>query len=158
MTKAALQGSLVDIRNVGTHKSVKLTIHVPEELALNVTELFGWPTAASPVPVALARLVEITQQVTVMKQSKRFHELPIAQQAAMRCNEGAFRQYLADLMDTNKHGLSHPVYDTADQAAVALRGYFNVASRKDIKPHAWERLDSEYQLWCRTSQQWQAQQ
>lgn len=53
---AAIQGSLVNMRNVGTHKSVALTIHVPEEAAQAIIEAFGWPTMTSPVSVAIARL------------------------------------------------------------------------------------------------------
>ena len=59
MTEAAIiSGSLVDVRNVGTHKSVKLTIHVPEEYATKVVAAFGWPTGVNPVHVAIARLNE----------------------------------------------------------------------------------------------------
>ena len=54
--KAAIVGSLVSAKNVGVHKSVALTIHVPEELALRVFEIFGWPTMSHPISVALARL------------------------------------------------------------------------------------------------------
>lgn len=58
MTDArAISAQLVDIRNVGTHKVVKLTIHAPEEHAMRIMELFGWPTGVNPVPVAIARLV-----------------------------------------------------------------------------------------------------
>ena len=56
MTDAAIMGSLVDVRNVGTHKSVKLTIHTPEEYAMKVVDPFGWPTGVNPIPVAIARL------------------------------------------------------------------------------------------------------
>jgi hypothetical protein len=59
MTDAAIiSGSLVDVRNVGSAKSVKLTVHVPEEYARKVIDAFGWPTGATPVSVAIARLDE----------------------------------------------------------------------------------------------------
>jgi hypothetical protein len=48
----------VDARNIGTHKSLKLTLHIPAEMAEAFIRDFGWPTAADPIPVALARLVE----------------------------------------------------------------------------------------------------
>lgn len=57
MTKlAAIEGQLVGIKNVSTHKSACLTIHVPEEYALKVIEAFGWPTMVAPVHVAIARM------------------------------------------------------------------------------------------------------
>lgn len=53
---AAITAELVDVRNVGMHKCIKLTLHVPAERASEVMAAFGWPTAVDPVPVALARL------------------------------------------------------------------------------------------------------
>lgn len=54
----AISAQLVDARNIGTHKSLKLTLHIPAEMAEAFIRDFGWPTAAEPIPVALARLVE----------------------------------------------------------------------------------------------------
>lgn len=59
---SAIAASLVNMRNVGSHKSVALTIHVPEEQAHAVIEAFGWPTMANPVPIAIARLTEGCQE------------------------------------------------------------------------------------------------
>ena len=53
---AVIGGSLVDVKNFNTDKSVRLVIDVPAELALRVIEIFGWPTRADPIPVAVARL------------------------------------------------------------------------------------------------------
>lgn len=61
---AILAGSLVDVRNIGVHKSVRLTIHVPQELAMRVFECFGWPTGATPVSVAIARFDEMKKAET----------------------------------------------------------------------------------------------
>lgn len=52
----AITGSLVDVRNVNTHKCVRLIIDVPAENALKVISAFGWATMVNPVPVAVARL------------------------------------------------------------------------------------------------------
>lgn len=56
MTKDAIGASLVGIKNVSIHKSVALTIHVPQERAMEVINLFGWPTMIEPVHVVIARL------------------------------------------------------------------------------------------------------
>lgn len=53
---AAIAAQIVDIRNLGTQKVVKITVHAPQEEALAVIDAFGWPTAVDPVPVAIARL------------------------------------------------------------------------------------------------------
>jgi hypothetical protein len=55
---AAIVGSLVNLKNVATHKSIALTIHCPAENAQAVLAAFGWPTMVDPVPVAVARLEE----------------------------------------------------------------------------------------------------
>lgn len=58
MKPAAMAASLVNLRNVSTHKVVALTLHVPAEQAQAVIDAFGWPTMVSPVSVAIARLAE----------------------------------------------------------------------------------------------------
>lgn len=52
----AITGSLVDARNVGAHKSFRLIVDVPAELAMDAINAFGWPSMVSPVPVAVAGL------------------------------------------------------------------------------------------------------
>ena len=109
----AISAQLVDIRNVGAHKSIKLTIHVPEEQARQVVDLFGWPTMVDPVPVALARLQEgggahAQQHPTIDttpvspsdkpagRAKREWHELKPSAQISIRCGETAFRAFLAE--------------------------------------------------------------
>jgi hypothetical protein len=54
----AMVGSLTDVRNVNTTKSLKLTVEIPAELAPTFINQFGWPTAANPITVAIALMVE----------------------------------------------------------------------------------------------------
>src|ERR1700678_2867001 len=54
--KCAVTGSLIDIKNINQHKCARLLIDVPAENAARIIEMFGWPTMAAPVPVAIARL------------------------------------------------------------------------------------------------------
>jgi len=54
--KAIMPAEIVNAKNIGVHKSLAVTLHIPEELAMRFFELFGWPTMSNPVPVALARL------------------------------------------------------------------------------------------------------
>lgn len=146
---AAITGSLVNMRNVGTHKSVALTVHVPEELAQQVIAAFGWPTAAAPVAVALARLnpnAKLDAQPEAgPRERRRFKDLPPAQQAAMRCNEPAFQRFLHEERDW-------PLGD--DHAADYVRLYCQVKSRSDIRPNTdaatlWHVLRDEFDTWMR---------
>jgi hypothetical protein len=137
---AAISGSLVAMRNVGTHKSVALTIHVPEELGEQIVAAFGWPTSASPVPVAVARL-NVHEKVDarpadvhekVDKPPRRFSELPPSQQAALKCQEPAFQRFVSELTGQPPN----ESYTTP-----AMRRLLNVNSRSvlDTDPAATER-------------------
>lgn len=53
---AAIAAQLVDVRNVSTHKCIRMIVEVPAEQAMAVIAAFGWPTGVDPVPVAIARL------------------------------------------------------------------------------------------------------
>jgi hypothetical protein len=101
MTKlAAIEGQLVSIKNVSTHKSACLTIHVPEEYALKVIEAFGWPTMVAPVPVAIAKLdLAVKQAVTAdvaQKPKRKWDELSLTQRAGILCEEGGFQKFLEE--------------------------------------------------------------
>lgn len=145
---AVVPGSLVNMRNVGTHKSVALTVHVPEELAQQVIAAFGWPTAASPVAVALARLnpnAKLDAQPEAgPKERRRFQDLPPAQQAALKCKEIAFQRFLHEQHESG--AVNEPL------AVDAVRDICGVASRSELNtaPDAaarWTRLLSEFDTW-----------
>lgn len=146
MTKpAAIMGSLVDARNVGQHKSVKLTVHVPAELAMRVFDAFGWPTMAEPVAVAIARLnpertvVQRTGQLSENKiepasvapeQPERaprpFTSLPLPQQAALLCQDPVFWSFLNEVHEAD--------CIDAESAAHRLRVLCDVDSRRELRP------------------------
>lgn len=162
---AAIAAQLVDVRNVGMHKVVKLTVHVPEEQAGLVFEAFGWPTTSNPVPVALARLQEsggsrapargaghatspegtsdpASPRSTRPKQS--WHDMSPAQQAGVLCNDLAFQRFLFEHCHVTKAG--------ADEAAGAIRYICNVKSRSDIASDSyaqerWRSLVADYRVW-----------
>jgi hypothetical protein len=161
MTDAAIiSGSLVDVRNVGTHKSVKLTIHVPEEHAMRVVAAFGWPTGVNPVSVAIARMTEASAKQplpspTVSRigageaERRKFETLLPAQQAGILCNEVAFHRFLQE-----KFYLSWMRCDDFNdqrRSANVIREICEVDSRADItRDNAlWSALVLAYRLWQR---------
>lgn len=157
----AISAQLVDIRNVGAHKSIKLTIHVPEEQARQIVDLFGWPTMVDPVPVALARLevmpaeqTESTIDTTPVppsdkpaRRAKRaWHAMTPAEQAGIRCSEGAFQVFLQE----HQPGVWYA--DNGDVAAV-VRHICRVQSRSQINEanpeslRLWQELEHDYRAW-----------
>lgn len=141
---AAIQGQLVSIKNVSTHKSACLTIHVPEEQALQAIEAFGWPTMVNPVPVALARIDPNA------KPERKGGKL--AQRAGILCNEGGFQRFVAERV-AKMAGMSQPETIIAvEDIAVFIRHYCGVTSRADLD-HNEEAardfldLEAEYKAW-----------
>lgn len=172
---AAIAAQLVDMRNVGTHKSLRLTIHIPEEQALQAIAAFGWPTGVAPVPIAIARLnpekevmpteansraIQITdtpprQEPSTpggAKTKTAFRDMRLSNQAGILCNEGAFHRFLAEKLKYPQHAAM-----TDKAAADYVRRHCNVASRKDIRPRTpsgdrWQKLFDEYQVWMHASE------
>lgn len=143
MTRAAISGSLVNAKNVNVHKSVRLEIDVPAEYAAEIFKVFGWPTMAAPVPVAIARLNGVPKEQPPQKQDRQWHEISPAEQAGMRCHEWEFRRFLKakDL----------PVNDEKSAAHV-IRTLCRVESRRDLNTNdiaarKWHEIDDEFQQW-----------
>jgi hypothetical protein len=131
MTKrAAIFGSLVDVRNIGAHKCARLTVEVPAEQAAEIIAMFGWPTQAAPVPVAIARMVG--------EGTRPEPQRSLSQQAGALCNDATFQGWMK----------------TADRDACAtkVREYCEVHSRAEIKVgtpagDAWSELVEQFRTW-----------
>ena len=153
---AAIMGQLVDAKNIAVHKTLRLSIDVPVEHAQLVLNAFGWPTMANPVPVAIARLVdgaEAQQAVTEIEESPvepvKAKGGKFCQRAAILCNEGGFRTFLAE-RDTE---LAAQV-KTLDKAMAAteLRSICGVQSRSELDGNViamakFKDLEREYKAW-----------
>lgn len=129
----------MDVRNYGTDKCVKLTIHVSAERAMEVIEAFGWPTNVNPVSVAVAGLKEAAPCAPVN------HRL--SQQAAMCCQERLFWRYLEQQCG------SKIIIDSTKVAATVLRNLAGVESRSefdtnDLAAKAWQELHGDYLIWA----------
>lgn len=154
MKPAAIMASLVDVRNIAAHKCVRLEIHVPVEQASLVMQAFGWPTAADPVPVAIARLdtaKAASEATKAEKPARKWEHISPAQQAGIRCEEKPFRVFLVETIAQEKPDLNE------EEAAEAVRAFCGVMSRSDIgkterSGNAWHKLDTDYQFWLRNAQ------
>lgn len=134
---AAIEGQLVSIKNVSTHKSACLVIHVPEEYALKVIEAFGWPTMVAPVPVAIAKL-DLSAKPEKPKGGK------LAQRAGILCGEGVFRKFI---QEHYAYSASH-----ADECGGAIRLICGVMSRADLDHNdeaakIFRDLEASFEAW-----------
>ena len=138
---AAFTGSLVNLKNVATHKAVALTIEVPEEYGAALVAAFGWPSGVNPVPVAIAKLAgEAPKSEAKGKKTEHWSEMAPSKQAAILCQEKDFQEFLE-------------AWDEED-AAEAVRKFCSVDSRKNIvrgaaTGHLWDRLMIDYGAWLR---------
>ena len=151
-TAAAIAAQLVDIRNVGEHKCVKLTIHVPWEQALRVTDAFGWPTMAAPIPVALARLNQESgvtqshpQQVLMSKAKRPWREIPAANQAGILCSDQSFWRFVVEEIWRP----SSKEIPSEDAITIWMYVYFSVTSRLQLSSTdpRWQDLVTRYRAW-----------
>lgn len=82
------------------------------------------------------------------KPKRAFKDLPLSQQAALRCENEMFRRFLLQRTGSTALGFDAPQY---------VRHWCGVASRSDldVDPPAadlWRRLDTEYQTWLADEQ------
>lgn len=149
--EAVIQGSLVDVRNVNTHKCARMIVDVPSEDVLKVVAAFGWPTMANPVPVAVARLepsalrqqLKESVEIERKKEPREWSTLKRSQQAGIACSDPGFWNFMSRV--TGRAASS------AEDAATCVRQFCGVNTRADFdtypdKGERWDHLYSEYQL------------
>lgn len=152
---AAVSASLVDIRNVSTHKVVRLELHVPAEQAPLVMQAFGWPTMVAPIPVAVARLNGEAKPDPEPKEKRRWDDLTLREQAVIRCKDPAFWKFC---QEKNRCFPEMKRATIEDQVTASewVRWYCGVISRSDLNTNRvaaekWRHLDREYQAWLRVA-------
>jgi hypothetical protein len=145
--KAVAQGTYSDFKIIRGRKVAQIVVEIPIEQAQAFIHAFGIPNAAQETWVALARLQIPAKQETppgaLPEPHRPFPSLPYAQQAALRCNDMAFREFL--------RSKDHKC-DSAEDAAKIVRAYCEVTSRADIRPGTkaekfWLKLNSHYEFW-----------
>ena len=153
MSEAAVfKGTFSDFRIVKGRKVVQIMVEVPSEQAnAALAALGGLPDPANPAWVAVARLdakqAEQPRQIAAPDR-KRWEDMPPAQQAAIRCGEAKFWEFLEDYSN-----LSWSIAN-ADGAASVVRELCGIQSRRELNDapaaaEAWRKLDSQYWLWKR---------
>jgi hypothetical protein len=149
--KAAITGDFATYRHVQGRKVVQLVIEVPAELAASVFATLGHPGSGEAIPVAIARLVEgvkaepavdrpATPEAPPDKQRRAFSDMPLSQQAALRCAQADFQRYIC--------------VPDEKTAARLVRQTCRVTSRSMLDTDCaaaerWRRLDDAFFMWQR---------
>lgn len=122
MSAAAIKATFSDFRVVKTRGVCQLILEVPLEAAdAALITLGGLPRPDQERWVGVARLGHSEAGVVVPERYRQaFHELPMSQQAAIKCDDARFQKYMR-------------AEDGAD-CAHRVREACGVASRADIKP------------------------
>lgn len=162
MTNAAIiSGELTTMRHVPTRKVYQLIVEIPAEAAAAAFAALGTPGAVDQISVAVARLVDRREPAApslIEKPRTPFAELPLSQQAAMRCAEPEFQRFLHERQGAG--GVLHLRGDISDEVAAHVRFLCGVDSRSDIgkgpndrstndSGFKWRALDAEYYAWQR---------
>jgi hypothetical protein len=159
MTKSAIKAQFVDLRPMPSRGIVRFYFDIPTEDANEALDtLGGIPQPEKYATVAIARVDPAkiapepdklasaapggSDKPTVAKERKRWAELPIVQQCAMRCEEESFCTYLRD---------QYPATFCGD-AAATVRMICKVESRSALATDAlaatrWRTLDNNFWQW-----------
>ena len=151
----ALSGEYANLVFVKTRSVAQMQIEFPIEEGAEIVKMFGAPLPGSPVRVAVARLKstptiesevvpDTSQPDTKRANGKSWDELPLAQQAGIRCNEESFQRFLRENGDAQ--------CDSDDKAAEYVRFICGVKSRAELAANSkaaskWRDLDRQFQAW-----------
>lgn len=110
----------------------------------------GHARAEALSPERRAEIAKTAADTRWNKERTPFKDLPLSQQAAIRCGDKQFRQFLID-----NHGLGAKNDDT--DVVLLVRHLCDVKSRSELdyesRGHMWLDLEKQFQSW-RTTQQY----
>lgn len=160
MTDAAVvSGSLVDVKNINTHKVVRLSIDIPAEQGAKIVEAFGWPTMVEPVSVAVARLDgsvaqrkehrDSTSGVEGSNPSGTTKPKSYAQRAGILTHDPVFRRFIGERWDVSETEVESMM---PDDVAGFIRYECEVTSRSEIiegteAGRRFRDLEAEFKAW-----------
>lgn len=156
MEAAIFQGSYTDLRFVKSRSVAQVIVELPIERAADFVAAFGAPLPGAEIPVALARIApaksaseprNAPDRASEPKERRPFKSLPLAQQAAIRCQDEDFRRFIVE-----RQGGSDMVVTDAESTAATVREICGVASRSEIREQnvsgeVWRDLDRAFLEW-----------
>jgi hypothetical protein len=145
---AAFKAAYADLKFIKTRKVAQIVLELPIEEASRFVEAFGAPDPSKETWCAIARLdaAKIASPAP-QKEKRSLSELPLSQQAALKCNDVSFRTFLA-------RGCPEVKTFSLDMAVESVRSICGVKSRSELDTNpeaaaAWKRLTDEFWGWER---------
>jgi hypothetical protein len=171
---SATMGTFSDFKIIRGRKVAQVIVEIPLEQADEaLRKLGGIPNPAEERWIGLALLtLGVRPSVQQLESSrlepkqlpapKKWGDLPLSQQAAIRCNEPDFQQFLAEHRTLGEEwGRAAREFDLeSDAAASVVRYVCQVPSRAEITTNQlaakrWRQLDDEFFRWSRlTPKKW----
>lgn len=158
MEHAAIQGTFADLKSVKTRSVVQMVVEIPIEQAEQIVRAFGFPQPGAEIAVAVARLNPEKAEAALAppeppaKPKKRFHELPLSQQAALRCLDARFRAYLDVAAFPEWLAVKRGGSPEEEWTRRFIYGFCNVQSRAELDTRgsagsSWMDLNARYEQW-----------
>ena len=153
----AFQATFSDFKVIKGRKVCQFVFETPIEAAdAALQTLGGVPRPDQEAWVGIARIdpkkatSDASKPSTEPKERRRFHELPLSQQSAMRCAEPAFCKFLDESYGGDPAG--KPFVEAS--AAEFIRNFCGVNSRSEINlmhpsGDRWSTIEADFQLWMR---------
>ena len=147
MTASAFQATFADFRLIKGRKVGQLIFELPIEAVDAALEtLGGVPRPDRESWVGIARIDPnraASASPEPVKERRKFSDMPMSQQAALRCDDWEFRTFLRS---------RNFKADDKDQAADAVRDLIGVKSRAEILPdipagRGWLELERQFEEW-----------
>lgn len=143
---AAFSATYSDWKLIRTRKCVQVVFEIPLEAADAAYQVLGgMPDAGAETWFGIAKLKPgATEQSPVTRERRDWADIPMPQQAALRCNDPIYRAFLRE---SRMGEACDP-----ETAAVAIRNYCGVGSRSEIRPgteaeELWTELERRFDAW-----------
>lgn len=129
--------------NPADHDEALAMVRVGARLMIGWAEVIDTEVHKIDVPTDayVSSAAESGVKITTLKDRKRFEDLPLSQQAALRCQDAEFQSYLRSRTDEQF---------TEGGAAIYVRNFCGVDSRSELDSDrvagaSWRSLESQYQ-------------
>ncbi len=125
---------------------MQLTLEIPLEQTEHVLSILGYPKPGESLWVALAPMPAVIEPSAAapVKEHRKFSELPLPQQAGIRCQDKDFQWFLMDEYPAIAATKSEPKGIVCVVCGVTTRSEITHGEASGDK---WHAMEARYQTW-----------